>query len=113
MSDNIVTSCWVAGCGNKQYICDSIRLACTDFFPLQNIISEDPNIRGSTFVPLILGSDKTAMAVGTGNSELYPLCLSFGNVKTRSDVHIEMHLSLSDSLLFPRVSPFGFSPMKQ
>ena len=31
-------------------------------------------------VPIILGSDKTMVSVGTGNNEYYPLYLSIGNV---------------------------------
>lgn len=31
-------------------------------------------------VPIILGSDKTTVSVGTGNNEYYPLYLSIGNV---------------------------------
>jgi hypothetical protein len=36
---------------------------------------------GATFVPVILGSDKTTVSVGTGNNEYYPLYLSIGNVR--------------------------------
>lgn len=32
------------------------------------------------FVPIILGSDKTTVSVGTGNNEYYPLYASIGNV---------------------------------
>ncbi|KIJ70649.1 hypothetical protein HYDPIDRAFT_23740 [Hydnomerulius pinastri MD-312] len=45
-----------------------------------DIISEDEKTHGSTFVPIILGSDKTTVSVGTGNNEYYPLYLSIGNV---------------------------------
>lgn len=31
-------------------------------------------------VPIILGSDKTTVSVGTGNNEYYPLYMSTGNV---------------------------------
>ena len=31
-------------------------------------------------VPIILGSDKTTVSVGTGNNEYYPLYLSIRNV---------------------------------
>ncbi|KAF9220329.1 hypothetical protein BS17DRAFT_769406 [Gyrodon lividus] len=34
----------------------------------------------STFVPIILGSNKTTVSVGTGSNEFYPLYLSIGNV---------------------------------
>ncbi|KAG1864403.1 hypothetical protein F4604DRAFT_1882097 [Suillus subluteus] len=43
-------------------------------------ISKDPNTHGSMFVPIILGSDKTTVSVGTGNNEYYPLYALIGNV---------------------------------
>ncbi|KAG1809209.1 hypothetical protein EV424DRAFT_1543155 [Suillus variegatus] len=43
-------------------------------------ISKDPSIHGSTFVLIILSSDKTTVSVGTGNNEYYPLYASIGNV---------------------------------
>ncbi|KAG1845610.1 hypothetical protein C8R48DRAFT_750725 [Suillus tomentosus] len=45
-----------------------------------DIISKDPDTIGAAFVPVILGSDKTTVSVGTGNNEYYPLYLSIGNV---------------------------------
>ena len=36
------------------------------------------------FVPIILGSDKTTVSVGTGNNEYYPLYLSIGNVSNKA-----------------------------
>ncbi|KAG1838854.1 hypothetical protein DFJ58DRAFT_718665 [Suillus subalutaceus] len=53
------------GLGTKIYITD--------------IISEDPANHGSTFVPLIVGSDKTTVSVTTGHTEYHPLYLSIGN----------------------------------
>jgi hypothetical protein len=32
------------------------------------------------FVPIILGSDKTVVSVGTGNNEYWPLYMSAGNI---------------------------------
>jgi hypothetical protein len=32
------------------------------------------------FVPIILGSDKTTVSVGTGNNEYWPVYLSIGNI---------------------------------
>jgi len=32
------------------------------------------------FVPIILGSDKTTVLVGTGNNEYWPLYMSIGNI---------------------------------
>ncbi|KAN0101260.1 hypothetical protein V8E55_001244 [Tylopilus felleus] len=45
-----------------------------------DIIAEDSSTVGSTFVPIVLGSDKTTVSVATGNNEYYPLYLSVGNV---------------------------------
>ncbi|KAG1753704.1 uncharacterized protein EDB91DRAFT_1242677 [Suillus paluster] len=45
-----------------------------------DIISEDPELHGSTFVPVVLGSDKTTVSVATGNNEYYLLYASIGNV---------------------------------
>jgi len=47
---------------------------------IQDIISEDESTHGSTFVPIILGSDKTTVSVATRNNEYYPLYMSVGNV---------------------------------
>ncbi|KAG2745356.1 hypothetical protein P692DRAFT_201841294 [Suillus brevipes Sb2] len=43
-------------------------------------IAEDPEMHGSTFVPLIVGSDKTTVSVATGHTEYHPLYLLIGNV---------------------------------
>ncbi|KAJ6558720.1 hypothetical protein B0H10DRAFT_2201334 [Mycena sp. CBHHK59/15] len=40
----------------------------------------DPATHGSTFVPIILGSDKTTVFVATGQNEYYPLYMSNGLV---------------------------------
>ncbi|KAJ6612918.1 hypothetical protein B0H10DRAFT_2436717 [Mycena sp. CBHHK59/15] len=45
-----------------------------------DIIVEDPATHGSTFVPIILGSDKTTVSVATGQNEYYPLYMSNGLV---------------------------------
>ena len=46
------------------------------------MITQDTHIdsEGCTFVPIILGSDKTTVSVATGQNEYYPLYLSIGNV---------------------------------
>ncbi|KAG2737545.1 hypothetical protein P692DRAFT_201842928 [Suillus brevipes Sb2] len=44
-------------------------------------ISQDPETHGSALIPIILGSDKTTVSVGTGNNEYYPLYASIGNVR--------------------------------
>ncbi|KAG2028968.1 hypothetical protein BDR03DRAFT_936904 [Suillus americanus] len=43
-------------------------------------IAKDPEMHGSTFVPLIVGSDKTMVSVATGHTKYHPLYLLIGNV---------------------------------
>ncbi|KAG1747268.1 uncharacterized protein EDB91DRAFT_1235985 [Suillus paluster] len=45
-----------------------------------DIISKDPDTTGLTFVPVILGSDKTTVSVAIGANDYYPLYVSIGNV---------------------------------
>jgi Plavaka transposase len=45
----------------------------------QDIIAEDPETHGAMFVPIILGSDKTTVSVGTGHTEYHPLYAAIGN----------------------------------
>ncbi|KAF7350320.1 hypothetical protein MVEN_01336500 [Mycena venus] len=45
-----------------------------------DIIVQDPATHGATFVPVILGSDKTTVSVATGQNEYYPLYMSNGLV---------------------------------
>jgi hypothetical protein len=47
----------------------------------QDQIAKDPTTHGSTFVPVILGSDKTTVSVATGQNDYYPLYASIGNVR--------------------------------
>ncbi|KAH7916945.1 hypothetical protein BV22DRAFT_973917, partial [Leucogyrophana mollusca] len=46
-----------------------------------DIIARDPTTHGSTFVPVILGSDKTTVSVATGSNEYYPLYASISNIR--------------------------------
>ncbi|KIO04860.1 hypothetical protein M404DRAFT_25942 [Pisolithus tinctorius Marx 270] len=48
-----------------------------------DIISRDSTTHGSTFVPIILGSDKTTMSVATSQNDYYPLYLSIGNMSNK------------------------------
>ncbi|KIK23783.1 hypothetical protein PISMIDRAFT_10595 [Pisolithus microcarpus 441] len=48
-----------------------------------DIISRDPAMHGSTFIPIILGSDKTMVSVATGQNNYYPLYLSIGNIRNK------------------------------
>ncbi|KAN0129101.1 hypothetical protein V8E53_013097 [Lactarius tabidus] len=43
-------------------------------------ISQDENMHGSMFVPIIAGSDKTTVSVGTGGQEYHPVYASLGNI---------------------------------
>ncbi|KAF8430439.1 hypothetical protein L210DRAFT_3614681 [Boletus edulis BED1] len=45
-----------------------------------DIIAQDPVMHGSAFVPIILGSDKMTVSVGTGQNDYHPIYLSVGNV---------------------------------
>ncbi|KAG2029452.1 hypothetical protein BDR03DRAFT_936837 [Suillus americanus] len=45
-----------------------------------DIIAEDPETHGLTFVPLIIGSDKTTVLVATGHTEYHLLYLLIGNI---------------------------------
>ncbi|KAG1724210.1 uncharacterized protein EDB91DRAFT_1255351 [Suillus paluster] len=45
-----------------------------------DIISKDPDTTGSTFLPVILGSDKMTVSVATGTNDYYPLYVSIRNV---------------------------------
>ncbi|KAG1799081.1 uncharacterized protein BJ212DRAFT_1450297 [Suillus subaureus] len=46
-----------------------------------DMISKDTDTHGSTFVPVILRSDKTTVSVAMGQNNYYPLYASIGNVQ--------------------------------
>ena len=47
----------------------------------QDVISaEVPDANGAMFVPIIMGSNKTTVSVGTGNNKFCPLYASIGNI---------------------------------
>ncbi|KAG2113347.1 hypothetical protein BD769DRAFT_1630072 [Suillus cothurnatus] len=46
----------------------------------QDLIAKSQETYGLTFVPLIIGSDKTVVSVATGQTEYHPLYLSIGNI---------------------------------
>lgn len=56
-----------------------LHIACSH--ESQDIIAEDPDTHGATFVPVILGSDKTTVSVATGHNEYYPLYGGIGNAQ--------------------------------
>ncbi|RDX52407.1 hypothetical protein OH76DRAFT_1345325 [Lentinus brumalis] len=45
-----------------------------------DLIAELPDAQDSSFIPIVLGSDKTTVSVATGQNEYYPVYLSIGNV---------------------------------
>ncbi|KAG1868059.1 hypothetical protein C8R48DRAFT_671547 [Suillus tomentosus] len=45
-----------------------------------DVIAQNEENHGSTFVPLIIGSNKTVVSVATGQTEYHPLYLSIGNI---------------------------------
>ncbi|KAG1869612.1 hypothetical protein F4604DRAFT_1881472 [Suillus subluteus] len=47
---------------------------------LKDDITQNEENHGSTFVPLIIGSDKTVVSIATGQTEYHPLYLSIGNI---------------------------------
>lgn len=49
-------------------------------FVKQDELAKNPDNHGSTFCPIILGSDKTTVSVATGQNEYYPLYMSNGLV---------------------------------
>ncbi|KAI6131082.1 hypothetical protein EDD16DRAFT_1689588 [Pisolithus croceorrhizus] len=51
--------------------------------PKEDIISCDPTMHGSTFIPIILGSGKATVSVATSQNNYYPLYLSIGNIRNK------------------------------
>lgn len=61
---------------------DFIRIfIVVSIIPLQDLISRDPETHSAFLIPIILGSDKTTVSVGTGNNEYWPVYLSIGNIR--------------------------------
>ncbi|KAG1834004.1 hypothetical protein DFJ58DRAFT_719386 [Suillus subalutaceus] len=50
-------------------------------------IAQNEENHGLTFVPLIIGSDKTVVSVATGQTEYHPLYLSIGNIHNTTKEH--------------------------
>ena len=46
----------------------------------QDEISRDERTHGATFVPIILGSNKMTITVGTGQQDYWPVYMSIGNL---------------------------------
>ncbi|KAL6297723.1 hypothetical protein BKA93DRAFT_745435, partial [Sparassis latifolia] len=67
-----------------------------------DLIAQDPDTHGSTFVPIILGSDKTTVSVATGQNEYYPLYMSIGNVHNNVQRAHRNALALIGFLVIPK-----------
>jgi len=57
------------------------------------------------FVPIILGSDKTTVSVGTGDNAYYPLYASIGNVHNNVRRAHRNALTLIGFLAIPKSEP--------
>jgi len=62
-------------------------------------------MHGSTFVPIILGSDKTTVSVATGQNEYYPLYASIGNIHNNVRRAHRNALALIGFLAIPKSKP--------
>ncbi|KIJ59136.1 hypothetical protein HYDPIDRAFT_79632, partial [Hydnomerulius pinastri MD-312] len=67
-----------------------------------NKLSTDEDNHGATFVPVILGSDKTTVSIATGNNEYWPLYISTGNVHTSARHAHGQAVSLLGFLAIPK-----------
>ncbi|KIJ06930.1 hypothetical protein PAXINDRAFT_91248, partial [Paxillus involutus ATCC 200175] len=67
-------------------------------------LANDPNTHGATFVPIVLGSNKTTVSVGTGNNEYYPLYVSFGNVRNNVRCAHRDAVSVTAFLAIPKTT---------
>lgn len=56
------------------------QITMSDFILAQDNIAKDPSMHGAMFVPIILGSDKTTISVGTDHNKYWPIYLSIGNI---------------------------------
>ena len=79
------------------------------------MIAKDPSMHGSIFIPIVLGSDKTTVSVGTGNNEYWPVYLSVGNIHNnvhrahRNGLVLFGFLAIPKSMCLNRSFPFNYS----
>ncbi|KAN0074467.1 hypothetical protein V8E55_011879 [Tylopilus felleus] len=74
-------------------------------------IAKDASTKGATFVPIILGSDKTTVTVGTGQADYWPVYLSIGNIHNNvRRAHCRAVKKYSDDPLFRRFKKQLFHP---
>ena len=71
----------------------------------------DEASKGLSFVPIILGSDKTTVSVATGQTEYYPLYLSIGNVTNGVRRAHRNAISLVAFLAIPKCKILSYQPL--
>ncbi|KAG1850415.1 hypothetical protein F4604DRAFT_1883666 [Suillus subluteus] len=69
-----------------------------------DLIATDPETHRSTFMPVVLGSDKTTVSVATGNNEYYPLYASIGNVHNNVQCAHRKALAIVGFLAIPKTT---------
>ncbi|KAI0744317.1 hypothetical protein C8Q80DRAFT_1220924 [Daedaleopsis nitida] len=80
---------------------------------VQDAIQQLPDTKDSSFVPIILGSDKTTVSVATGQNDYYPLYASIGNVHNnvrrahRNAVVVIAFLAIPKRMTRPEVTRCG------
>ncbi|KIJ06883.1 hypothetical protein PAXINDRAFT_42024, partial [Paxillus involutus ATCC 200175] len=67
-------------------------------------ITKDEDTYGATFVPIILGSDKTTVSVATGQNEYWPVYLLIGNIHNNVRKAHRNALTLLAFLAIPKVA---------
>ena len=71
------------------------------------MISVDPQTHGAFLCPIIIGSDKTTVSVGTGHIEYWPVYISIANIHNstrrahRNGLVLLGFLPIAKSVLFP------------
>ena len=63
-------------------------------------------------IPIILGSDKTTVSVGTGNNEYWPVYLSISNIHNKVRRAHRNGLVLLGFLPIPKGKSFSQRPLK-
>jgi Plavaka transposase len=72
--------CLEIGHGNKRFVYVTLSYGFHSSVEKDIVAGSSPDNHGAMFVPIILGSDKTTVSVGTGNNEYWPLYGSIGNI---------------------------------
>ncbi|KAF6751439.1 hypothetical protein DFP72DRAFT_991344 [Ephemerocybe angulata] len=68
------------------------------------LAESDPALHGAMFAPVVLGSDKTTVSVGTGQNEYYPLYGSLGNAQNHIRRAHKGALSILGFLAIPKTT---------